>query len=298
MHAVPSGDARALEAAVARQPIAIGSDMESNKALQHYSGGVFTGACSTSPNHVVLLVGYGTSGRQRFWKIKNSWGPKWGEGGYARLERDRRDGPGKCGIQIYAVFPIKVSPNPSPTPIPGAISPGRCRLQLSLPSCLCLLARGCVDCMARMRARAPTAGGDGGDERCAVQAPSTLTSPRRSATGIQRVPGGAAAAARCPCTAAASGTSAAWTRRSAATAAGIGASFDVEAARLTEWQMAPETSASQPSRSSPTPIPARTSQMRMAWTLTPSSSCDDYQSFQLKARGCGKRTAQLYRPAA
>ena len=126
MHAVPSGSCRGLHAAVARQPVAVAVNMESNKAFQHYSGGVFTGACTTNTNHAVLVIGYGTSGGTRFWRIKNSWGSKWGEHGYVRIERDVKDGPGKCGIQKDAVFPIKNTPNPSPTPMPGAVSPERC----------------------------------------------------------------------------------------------------------------------------------------------------------------------------
>lgn len=46
----------------------------------------------------VLLVGYGSEksifGTKDYWKIKNSWGPKWGEKGYFRMLR----GQGKCGI--------------------------------------------------------------------------------------------------------------------------------------------------------------------------------------------------------
>ena len=51
----------------------------------------------------MTVVGYGTDGYGwDFWKIKNSWGPQWGEGGYIRLYR----GLGHCGVGSYVAQPI------------------------------------------------------------------------------------------------------------------------------------------------------------------------------------------------
>ena len=58
------------------------------KNWKSYSDGVFDN-CDSKNGHCVLLVGIAS----RIWKVKNSWGPKWGEKGYIRLS------PGNtCGI--------------------------------------------------------------------------------------------------------------------------------------------------------------------------------------------------------
>jgi len=66
-----------------------------------YTSGVFSGCPSGDDkvdiNHAVQLVGYGTDPLQGpYWLIRNSWTPKWGEGGYMRLER--HTGKQWCGI--------------------------------------------------------------------------------------------------------------------------------------------------------------------------------------------------------
>jgi len=52
--------------------------------FQSYQSGILSGVSTTcSLNHAVLATGYGSN----FWKIKNSWGSGWGEGGYIRFQR-------------------------------------------------------------------------------------------------------------------------------------------------------------------------------------------------------------------
>lgn len=53
-----------------------------------YKGGIITAneTCSKQGvDHAVLIVGYGVDNGTKYWKIKNSWGPAFGEGGYIRL---------------------------------------------------------------------------------------------------------------------------------------------------------------------------------------------------------------------
>ena len=67
--------------------------------LQFYKGGVFApSSCSTTTlNHAVLLVGYGTDDTDGdYFIIKNSWADSWGEDGYFRIAK--ADGAGTYGI--------------------------------------------------------------------------------------------------------------------------------------------------------------------------------------------------------
>jgi len=74
--------------------VAIEADQTS---FQLYKSGVFSGECGTSLDHGVLAVGYGHDGLD-YYKVKNSWGSSWGEGGYIRIQRGNPQAGGLCGI--------------------------------------------------------------------------------------------------------------------------------------------------------------------------------------------------------
>ncbi|KAK9714560.1 hypothetical protein RND81_06G103200 [Saponaria officinalis] len=103
---VPSKNETALLKALANQPISVA--IEATSDVQFYSSGVFTGECGTYLNHAVTVVGYGTAKdvkNKTYWLIKNSWGVKWGEKGYMRLERGVKAKEGLCGIAMMAKYP-------------------------------------------------------------------------------------------------------------------------------------------------------------------------------------------------
>jgi KDEL-tailed cysteine endopeptidase len=97
----------ALQAACAQQPVSVA--IQANQmAFQLYNSGIIDAKCGDSLDHGVLLVGYGHDDalNQDYWKIKNSWGPTWGEKGYVRVLRDMNTlGTGMCGLQSQPSYP-------------------------------------------------------------------------------------------------------------------------------------------------------------------------------------------------
>lgn len=90
----------ALMNAIATEgPIAVSVDAA---AWSSYEGGVFDGCNQAQPdiNHAVTLVGYGECEiHGKYWLVRNSWSPAWGEEGYIKLKRDDGDDE-NCGIDI------------------------------------------------------------------------------------------------------------------------------------------------------------------------------------------------------
>ena len=83
------------------------------QVFQFYKSGVIkaSAGCGTKLDHGVLAVGYGSDSGTMYWKVKNSWGPTWGDKGYVKLERktgsaaDKKGKGGTCGIAMDASYP-------------------------------------------------------------------------------------------------------------------------------------------------------------------------------------------------
>jgi len=113
---VPAYNEQALYTALQKGPVAVLVEAD-KRAFNGYNGGVLnSNACGTTIDHAVLLVAYGSSGSTHYWKIKNSWGSRWGEGGYIRVVYGRN----MCGIGHQPSYPTGVTGTgptpPSPTP--------------------------------------------------------------------------------------------------------------------------------------------------------------------------------------
>ncbi|KDO30869.1 hypothetical protein SPRG_04771 [Saprolegnia parasitica CBS 223.65] len=105
----------ALEAQLRVQPVSVTVAGE-NDVWRLYLSGVISACPDVRSDHAVLAVGYGLdddSGLPYF-KVRNSWGANWGEGGDMRLERSV-GGAGTCNVAASVSFPKIVRPTKPPT---------------------------------------------------------------------------------------------------------------------------------------------------------------------------------------
>ena len=112
-----SGDEDLLKKLVSKHG-AVVTSVAAAGAFSNYGGGVFSGCTTSSQDHAVAVVGYGTTKEgEDFWLIKNSWGSDWGEEGFIRLRR----GVGMCGVgEVLAVSKCKKVAGPTSAPLTTA----------------------------------------------------------------------------------------------------------------------------------------------------------------------------------
>jgi len=130
---LPSNNYTALMNAIATVgPVAISVDAS---AWSPYHSGVFSGCNQVNPDidHAVVLVGYGEEEGQKYWLVRNSWSPTWGEHGYIKVLRqdaeeqvcgsditphdgtacDGQDEPvtvcGTCGVLFDSAYPLNAA---------------------------------------------------------------------------------------------------------------------------------------------------------------------------------------------
>ena len=105
---IESNNEKVLKRAVAQQPVSVA--IQANQfSFQHYSSGVFSDlTCGTDLDHGVLIVGYGYDllSDMEYWLVKNSWGDKWGENGYIRIQKNINNSSGLCGIAMIPSIPL------------------------------------------------------------------------------------------------------------------------------------------------------------------------------------------------
>ncbi|XP_056141932.1 cathepsin S, ortholog2, tandem duplicate 1 [Lampris incognitus] len=101
---LPQGSEQSLKEALATiGPISVGIDAKQPKFAFFHSGVYDDPHCSQEVNHGVLVVGYGTLNGQDYWLVKNSWGTPFGDHGYVRMSRNKKN---QCGIALYGTYPI------------------------------------------------------------------------------------------------------------------------------------------------------------------------------------------------
>ncbi|KDO24747.1 hypothetical protein SPRG_10281 [Saprolegnia parasitica CBS 223.65] len=123
--AVEARGEAALEKQLQKQPV-VAHATTNNYAWRLYNTGVLSWCPRGRLDQAVLVVGYGTetSGSNDppvgFFKVRNAWGPDWGENGDIRLARGPGSGDfGACEVAARLTYPTLV---PLEAPVSGARS--------------------------------------------------------------------------------------------------------------------------------------------------------------------------------
>merc|ERR1712002_861146 len=84
-------------------PVSVAIDASPSSFRSYRSGVHYSRSCSSRRlNHAVLAVGYGSEGGRDYYLVKNSWGTRWGAGGYIKMARNRGN---NCGIASKPSYP-------------------------------------------------------------------------------------------------------------------------------------------------------------------------------------------------
>lgn len=103
INVVPN-DAKQLRIAVSMGPV-VAAVASTDPIFQFYKSGVITSEfCGTMIDSSITIVGYGAENGHSFWLVKGTYGPTWGEKGYAKI--GIAEGQGICGINTQASIPF------------------------------------------------------------------------------------------------------------------------------------------------------------------------------------------------
>merc|ERR1712194_698553 len=108
---IPARDQDMVMAALLDRPLSIAFNV--GEASLFYDTGVLDAAeCEKNKdedlNHAINLVGYGTENGKDYWLIRNSWSTYWGDEGYFKVVRGKRD----CGVSTDAGYPLVEATGP------------------------------------------------------------------------------------------------------------------------------------------------------------------------------------------
>merc|ERR1711931_65723 len=104
-HDTQPGSESALTAALAQTgPVSVAIDASASTFRSYRRGVHYSRSCSSRRlNHAVLAVGFGSEGGRDYFLVKNSWGTRWGAGGYIKMARNMGN---NCGIASKPSFPM------------------------------------------------------------------------------------------------------------------------------------------------------------------------------------------------
>merc|ERR1712179_356807 len=104
-HDTQPGDENALTQALAQVgPVSVAIDASASSFRRYRQGVHYSRSCSSRRlNHAVLAIGFGSEGGRDYYLVKNSWGTRWGAGGYIKMARNMQN---NCGIASKPSFPI------------------------------------------------------------------------------------------------------------------------------------------------------------------------------------------------